>query len=119
MTLDEATKLLREARKLLSLECWSGTCCALRREIDAALAEPAPDAALEVAEVPPPVWNNDERFICWLDGAELRVVRTGFVSPHPWGWDAFRVGEGSLGCGTCATLEEAKAAAVEAARRKK
>lgn len=32
--------LLAEARGLLSKWCWSGTCCALRQRIDAALAEP-------------------------------------------------------------------------------
>jgi hypothetical protein len=69
MTLDEAVKLLREARKLLSHGCWGGACCTLRREIDEALAEPATDTTSVVER------TEDNRLHDEEDSADVWVLR--------------------------------------------
>jgi hypothetical protein len=43
---EKLRSLLAEARRVLSMNCDSGLCCAVRARIDAALAEPMSDAAM-------------------------------------------------------------------------
>lgn len=138
MKTEELLALLREARNKLDghaedpLRQRLSDTAALRDRIDAALAEGCPDCghpygqqeycqgdghAERVDSVTPVVepdpWWSPSSHRAKEGKCDLHVWRR---SLEEWGWTAYIYREREVGSGVCNTLDEAKAAAIAAAR---
>ena len=107
--------LLREARNLVGFcpttQEGIDSVCKVRDRIDAALAEHA-DSATPVVESDA-LWWTPSSHRAKEGECDLHVWR---MSLEEWGWNTYVFLEREVESGVCATLAEAKSAAIAAAR---